>query len=298
MAALSYELLRQLARSRRVQPSVRCGPVVAYRHSVPPMSSAAAAPAIASPFAVVTNATSTGSSPCAHRAERLGEPRGDRRAARAPRRPRPRAPAPPRPRAARSSPRRRRAARRRARRPARSKARRTQPSGSTNVPATGSRAPSASSSPTSGGAEPHLLGEPAGVERRRAKLLAQRLVAAPAAPALAARDVVVDDDAVADRDARHPRPDRQHLADDLVAEHARQLARDVRLADVRAADAAREHAADDLARPRDRVGELLDDHLARGQRPRHPHAARLPPNGVAAARAPTRASAARRSRAR
>ena len=61
---------------------------------------------------------------------------------------------------------------------------------------------------------------------------------------------------------------RQHLADDLVAEHARQLARDVRLADVRAADAAGEHAADDLARPGDRIGELLDDHLARGQRPR------------------------------
>ena len=56
-------------------------------------------------------------------------------------------------------------------------------------------------------AEAHALGEAAGVQRGRAKLLAERLVAAPAAPALAARRVVVDDDAVADRDrvdARRP----------------------------------------------------------------------------------------------
>ena len=42
----------------------------------------------------------------------------------------------------------------------------------------------------------------------------------------------------------------QHLADDLVAEHAGQLPGDVAVADVRAADAAGEHAADDLARRR------------------------------------------------
>ena len=177
------------------------GPVVAYRHSVPPGPSAAAAPAIASPLAVVTNATSTGSSawcvaPSAS-ASRRRSARGSRTHTASTPRARAAATAeqPVRARADDEQ----RVARRR---PARSNARSTQPSGSTNVPATGSSEPSASSSPTSGGRQPHLLGEPAGIERRRAKLVAERLVAAPAAPALAARHVVVDDDAVADRDRR------------------------------------------------------------------------------------------------
>ena len=142
-----------------------------------------AAPAIASPLAVVTNATSTGSPSCVR--PRPGARRRARRSARGSRThtastPRARAaatassPFEPAPTTSSASP---------ARSPARSKARSTQPSGSTNVPATGSSAPSASSSLTSGGAEPHLLGEPARVERGRAKLLAQRLVPAPAAPA-------------------------------------------------------------------------------------------------------------------
>ena len=52
----------------------------------------------------------------------------------------------------------------------------------------------------------HALGEPAGVEAGGAEALAQRLVAAAAAPALAARRVVVDRDAVADRHVRTPSP--------------------------------------------------------------------------------------------
>ena len=50
-----------------------------------------------------------------------------------------------------------------------------------------------------------LLGEAARVQARGPEALAQRLVAAAAAPALAARRVVVHDDAIADRDAPRPR---------------------------------------------------------------------------------------------
>ena len=53
------------------------------------------------------------------------------------------------------------------------------------------------------GGHAHLLGEPAGVEADRAEALAQRLVAAAAAPALAAGRVVVDRDAVAGGDDVH-----------------------------------------------------------------------------------------------
>src|SRR5262249_52861514 len=66
------------------------------------------------------------------------------------------------------------------------------------------------------GGDAHALGEAAGVEGRRAKALAQRLVAAPAAPALAARRVVVHDDAIADRDARDLVADGDDLAGQLV----------------------------------------------------------------------------------
>ena len=55
------------------------------------------------------------------------------------------------------------------------------------------------------GLDPHVLGEPARVQRRRAEPLAQRLVAVQAAPALAARRVVVDRDAVAGGEAASPR---------------------------------------------------------------------------------------------
>ena len=57
------------------------------------------------------------------------------------------------------------------------------------------------------GRDAHLLGEAAGVQARGPEALAQRLVAAAAAPALAARRVVVHDDAVAR--PRRPRPPRR-----------------------------------------------------------------------------------------
>ena len=202
------------ARSARAGRAARCparpgvpGPVVAYRHSVPPMSERRRG--VRDRLAVRRRherdvhglAVVLGGAEASAIARRSS--RGSRTHTA-----RPRAPARPRPRAGRSSPRRRRAARRRPagrrgrRRAARSRAARR------TCRRPGRASPSASSSLTSGGREPDLLGEPAGIERRRAKLLAQRLVPAPAAPARAARHVVVDDDAVADGDARHRRRPR------------------------------------------------------------------------------------------
>ena len=122
------------------------------------------------------------------------------------------------------------------------------------------------------GRHAHLLGEAARVQGRGLEALAQRLVAAPAAPALAARRVVVHDDAIAHGDALDLGADRGDLGRQLVAEHGRHLARDPRVEDVRAAHAARQHAADDVAAARLGVGRLLDADLARRQRARDPHA--------------------------
>ena len=127
------------------------------------------------------------------------------------------------------------------------------------------------------------LGEAAGVEARGLEALAQRLVAAAAAPALAARRVVVHDDAIAHGDALDVVADRE-----LVAEDGRHLARDPRVEDVRAADAARQHAADDVAPARLGVRRLLDAHLARGQRARDPHANRAPMDAASGGRATPR----------
>ena len=55
--------------------------------------------------------------------------------------------------------------------------------------------------------DPHVLGEATGVEPGGAEALAQRLVAVQAAATLAARRVVVDRHAVADRHAGHLTPD-------------------------------------------------------------------------------------------
>ena len=121
------------------------------------------------------------------------------------------------------------------------------------------------------GRDADALGEPAGVQAGRAELLAQRLVPAAAAPALAARRVVVDDDAVARRDAGHARADLLDLGAQLVAEDGGDLARDPAVEDVRAADAARQHARDDLAVAGARVGVVLDAHLAHADRARDPH---------------------------
>ena len=55
------------------------------------------------------------------------------------------------------------------------------------------------------------LGEPAGVQGGRAEAVAQRLVPAPAAPALPARRVVVHHNGVAHRHAPHAAADRDHL---------------------------------------------------------------------------------------
>ena len=111
--------------------------------------------------------------------------------------------------AGRWCPRRRRAGCRRRAARQRSRARSTQASGSTNVARSASRPSSGEQLADEVGRHAHVLGEAAGVQRRGAEPLAQRLVAAPAAPALAARRVVVDDDAVARRDAvdarRRPR---------------------------------------------------------------------------------------------
>ena len=197
---------------------------------------------------------------------------GARDAARAPIPPRRRARGRRRRRAGRSCRSRRRAGCRRARRPQRSKARSTQASGSTKVARSASRPSRASSSSTRSAGTRTCSAKPPGVQARRLEALAQRLVAAPAAPALAARRVVVHDDAVAHRDARDLRADRGHLARQLVAEDGRHLARDPRLEDVRAADAAGQHAADDVAGAGLGVRRLLDAHLARGERARDPHA--------------------------
>ena len=76
------------------------------------------------------------------------------------------------------------------------------------------------------GRHAHALGEAAGVKGRGLEALAQRLVPAPAAPALAARRVVVHDDAIAHRDGVDLGADRGDLGRQLVAEHRRHLARD------------------------------------------------------------------------
>ena len=55
-------------------------------------------------------------------------------------------------------------------------------------------------------AQPHPLGEAARIQRGGTELVAQRLVAAPAAPALAARHVVVDHDAIPGATPRTPLP--------------------------------------------------------------------------------------------
>ena len=122
------------------------------------------------------------------------------------------------------------------------------------------------------GLDAHVLGEAAGVEPGGAEALAQRLVPAAAAAALAARRVVVDRDPVADRDAVDARADLDHLAGRLVAEHRGELAADVERLHVGAAGRAGEHAADDLAGAGDGVGRLLDDRLVLGQRAGDPHA--------------------------
>src|SRR6185436_7002238 len=115
------------------------------------------------------------------------------------------------------------------------------------------------------------LGEAARVQARRAELLAERLVPAAAAPALAARRVVVDDHAVARRHAAHARADLLDLGAQLVAEDGGDLARDPAVEDVRAADPARQHACDDLAVAGARVGVVVDAHLAHADRARDPH---------------------------
>ena len=113
-------------------------------------------------------------------------------------------------------------------------------------------------------------------------------MAAAAAPALAARRVVVHDDAIADGDALDLGADRGDLAGQLVAEDRRHLARDPRVEDVRAAHAARQHAADDVAAARLGVRRLLDADLARRQRAGDPHASSAAMDAASGGRATPR----------
>src|SRR2546430_1319518 len=92
--------------------------------------------------------------------------------------------------------------------------------------------------------------------------------AAPAAPApvgppgpRAAGDVVGQRDAVSGARAGDALTDGGHDTRGLVAEDGGQLGLDVPVGDVRAAHAAGLDAADDLAGPGRRVGELLDASL-------------------------------------
>ena len=105
------------------------------------------------------------------------------------------------------------------------------------------------------GLDAHVLGEAAGVQPRGAELRAERLVPGGAHAAGAAGDVVVDRDDVAGRDARDPGAHLDDLADRLVPEHGRQLARHVPAVDVRTAGRGRDDAADHLARPASQVRE-------------------------------------------
>ena len=178
-----------------------------------------------------------------------------------------------------------------ARRPPRSKARSTQASGSTKRRALGVEAVERRAARRRGRpARGRCSAKPPGSSAGRAELLAQRLVAAAAAPALAARRVVVHDDAVAG--ARRPStsaPTAVDLAGQLVAEHRRHLARDPRVADVRAAHPAREHAARRRRRgPGSGSGRLLDADLARRERARDPHASSAATDAVVGRRATPR----------
>jgi len=101
----------------------------------------------------------------------------------------------------------------------------------------------------SGGALPHEheLAEAAGIEQVLAEARAHRLAAALAERAFATRDVVRNDDAIADRDAAvadstaaaSTAADFDHIADQLVTEHGAVENRAIReLEEIGAAEAA------------------------------------------------------------
>ena len=110
--------------------------------------------------------------------------------------------------------------------------------------------------------DPHPLGEPAGIEARGPEALTQRLVAAPAAPALAAGRVMVDGHRGSGRRRARPRADRADRPDELVPEHRGQPGGDVPVGHIGRAHPAGEHLADDLARTRLRVLRVLDPDVA------------------------------------
>ena len=120
------------------------------------------------------------------------------------------------------------------------------------------------------------LGEAAGMDARALERLAQRLVPAPAQLARPARHVVVHEDALARRGQLAPRPAApvlDHDADRLVPEHERRARLDVPAHEVRAADAARAHRDEHLARAGLRHVALLHADRAARLVDRRPHAA-------------------------
>ena len=120
------------------------------------------------------------------------------------------------------------------------------------------------------------LGEAAGMDARALERVAQRLVPAPAQ--LARRRTgtwwwTKTRSPGAGSSASSGRPGADHDADRLVPEHERRARLDVPLHEVRAADAARAHRHEHLARPG--LGHVALLHLDRAARlvDRGPHAA-------------------------
>ena len=117
----------------------------------------------------------------------------------------------------------------------------------------------------------HELGKPAGVERRCEELLAERLVPPAAAPALATWGVVVHDHAGAKRRRLRMLAHGDDLAAQLMTKDSWQFARDPVVTDVGAADSARDHLHDDLARASSGCRGVVEDDLAQtgGERDLH-----------------------------